>query len=772
MTLAFIADSSGRPIKIGFDEKIAQAHTVTFDVSIPVESLSTGAIAANAFPGFTSPSGTVFTSSYWGASGIKYLKTDDYKKYVAATTASVRDVEVTSWGADVTMFLQLSNGRALYFTWNYEVPNDGQLKIGIVTGLGEGREFRQNGTYYSLWSAKLSNVAPSYNLSDTTNDLFTFGASGFDVYLKYNGVELVRLKEYRHMEAGLVAVQANREHGFRNIGVRYLPPKTVFSIPEAGLIDLRDFGLRDIATTGSIEADSNILAIAEDKQFRVGDRIIVAVGGENGGGLRGTVGVGGSYPNLNYANASEMNADKGRPNFTYAWMRDTGDVKSSYGGKWNQDGRYYLQKVVPKAMLARITAISSDGLNLTLDTSAYAAAIDAHVYLDNISYFAICGEAAVGPAAPDNIKIKLPAGRFAVSGYVSIKGKTGWQVFGQGKTETEVFSPKGCRSATIEAFQSDYTVVRDLHLRGNACNHGYGLDWMGDTVSSFPYGIHFNLSQHCVAQDCRVTDAFMKSVGAAYAHNCWARRVEVVCTEGLQNYVQWLIQWSDSSLGGAEDCSIDSPYLTAGLEMFRSSGVIFRRINTRNATFSSNSSGGNFLFEDCAIAIEANSQMSEPSFSHHNPIININSNIRPPNKDIALGGRIVRQTIAVEGYINSNHDNLIYCVINAENSNITLEGTYPNTENPKGFFSGPDWHRGADPFAGIFVRSAGNNITVHGMRFKGKTDYDADAPYGHGPVHTEGGSCHVISCVMDRPATGKYVTEIGTQTNAHWEGSH
>ena len=120
---------------------------------------------------------------------MKYLKTDDYKKFVATTTIDARDVEVTYWGADITVFLRLSNGRALYFTWNYEVSNDGQLGIGIVTDLSEGREFRQNGSYYSLWKAKLSDVAASYNSSDTNNDHFTFGASGFDIYLKYNDID-------------------------------------------------------------------------------------------------------------------------------------------------------------------------------------------------------------------------------------------------------------------------------------------------------------------------------------------------------------------------------------------------------------------------------------------------------------------------------------------------------------------------------------------------------------------------------------------------------
>src|SRR5208282_2229083 len=121
--------------------------------SIPVESQPTGTVAANAFAGFTNPTGRVFKTNYWGASGIKYLKADDYKQYVVTTTINARDVEVTSWGAVITMFLRLSKGRALYVTWNYEVSKDGQLEIGIVTDLSEGHEFRQNGTYHSLWSA-------------------------------------------------------------------------------------------------------------------------------------------------------------------------------------------------------------------------------------------------------------------------------------------------------------------------------------------------------------------------------------------------------------------------------------------------------------------------------------------------------------------------------------------------------------------------------------------------------------------------------------------
>ena len=179
------------------------------------------------------------------------------------------------------------------------------------------------------------------------------------------------------------------------------------------------------------------------KGFRVGDRIIVEVGGERGGGLRGSVGVGGTYPNLSYANPAAMNADTGQVNRTYGWLRDNGEVFTSWNGAWSQDGRYYLQKVVPKALLAKIIAISRNGRSLTLDANAQVAALDANVYLDNSAYFAICGEVTFGPPAPEQYQDHIARGpvcHFGICIYQS--RRVGWQIVGQGKTATEIFSPK------------------------------------------------------------------------------------------------------------------------------------------------------------------------------------------------------------------------------------------------------------------------------------------------------------------------------------------
>ena len=57
-----------------------------------------------------------------------------------------------------------------------------------------------------------------------------------------------------------------------------------------------------------------------------------------------------------------MNIDTSQANGTYGWLQDTGDVFTSWDGGWAQDGRYYLQKVVPRALLAKIIAISTTEL--------------------------------------------------------------------------------------------------------------------------------------------------------------------------------------------------------------------------------------------------------------------------------------------------------------------------------------------------------------------------------------------------------------------------
>src|SRR6516165_3360460 len=63
--------------------------------------------------------------------------------------------------------------------------------------------------------------------------------------------------------------------------------------------------LKDLSTTGSISSGSNQLTLKSNPGFHVGDQIIIEIGTETGQGQRATVGVGGTWPALNYADAAE-----------------------------------------------------------------------------------------------------------------------------------------------------------------------------------------------------------------------------------------------------------------------------------------------------------------------------------------------------------------------------------------------------------------------------------------------------------------------------------
>ena len=186
-------------------------------------------------------------------------------------------------------------------------------------------------------------------------------------------------------------------------------------------------------------------------------------------------------------------------------------------------------------------------------------------------------------------------------------------------------------------------------------------------------------------QDLRVTDVFQKAVGADWCTDTWAYRVETVLTEGQARYLQWQFQWASSTGGGAVDCSVDSPVLTAGFEAFLSSGVSFIRSEGRNATMSMNSAG-DFLIQDANLQFDANTWVSSLQFSKFNPIININSNFSQNDPLMALGGRIENVTMIQDGYISATGDTLKGIVIGPNNPNVSIIG---------GSYTAPDYKAGS-----------------------------------------------------------------------------
>src|SRR5207244_2449306 len=182
------------------------------------------------------------------------------------------------------------DGKAIYFYHNGEVSPAGHMEIGIVTNLAEGVGFRYTGgNFYTIYSGNFQNV-PGYDRMNTQGAYFTFGVHGFDIYAKFNGVEFARFQDYRHMASGRVALQANNSYGFRDITVRHFASQPLYSNYVQHVLDLRDFDLRDVQTTGSISQDSTRLTVQQGVNFKVGDYVIVETDS-----VPGTRGVGGTW---------------------------------------------------------------------------------------------------------------------------------------------------------------------------------------------------------------------------------------------------------------------------------------------------------------------------------------------------------------------------------------------------------------------------------------------------------------------------------------------
>ncbi len=662
-----------------------------------------------------------------------------------------RDIEVETPSSFGLVLLRLTeDGSAVYF---FEDTNN-DLQIGIIKHYIERQELWLPedgfGIMHQLYSIPLSKLP---GLGDTTKaDKFIFGVSGFDTYAKYNGVEFARFKDYRHVKTGRAAIQVRDTDQSRKITVRNLAAATLFSNPDATIIDMRDWGLQAWLTTGSISASTNQLMLLSNPGFKAGDGVIVETGGETGKGAYGTIGVGGYWPGFTYPSLKAMQADTSRPNGSFAAV-PSGEVYVSWNGSWGKDGRYYFQKVSPWALVAKVTAVSEDGRTLTLDKAASVTSTDAKVYYDNTPVFDRIGRDQTAYVAP-SVTISVPPGDFALGDGFAISRKPGWTLAGAGQNLTHFFAPKGA-NAFIAWSQSPNGIVRDLHLENSFGDTGYRLG--GNFSGWFPSGLEFQSSDNSVAQDIRTSNIWFKAVGAAYSQNVWAYRIHNYLTVPMRSYLQWQYQWSDSRNGGCIDCTLDSAYLTAGYEGFRSDGIQFIRPVSVNGAFAMNTAG-NFLIQDAHITIKPMSQFGgdDLSWHHLNPLININSNLDPSSALNSLGGRIVNLTLIQESYVNDRNDTLKSIVVNARNPNIIIQGGYIQT---------PDYKGPSEIYAGSGVISTAQNVKVDGLRVVGGGIGNRGYPGAN--IYLAHGT--LKSCVADM-----WKVDVGTvincMTNAQFTG--
>lgn len=657
------------------------------DASIDVAAHATGATTANEFTGFASPVGSVATSTNWTSpsASLKYLFGDDWKNFIVKSTGEARDVELTTWVANGIVFLRLSDdGDAIFFAHNNGGTN-GILEIGVVTGKQEGLGMRSggDGTYRVLYSnSNLVGTVSGYSKTDTEGDTFTFGASGFDVYAEFNGVEFWRLNSICWpMNRGKVAVQGNTGFGFRNITLDWQAEAALYSYPASNHYDARDFGVIAGATTGSIIAGNNTLTVAADIGFAVGQQVIVAIGGESGAGARGTKGVGGTWPALSYADATARAADSSQASGTYAWQVDTGNVYRWSGGVWTQQTIYYIAKAIPRALVATITGIA--GLDLTLDTNATVSATNAEVTIDAhpVLYSALEDtDADVLALAPAVAEFVCPPGTIRSSDAIIVR-RAGWTFRGVHRDTSIIESPEGSRSVAIGGVGQDGIRLRDFHLKGNARLDGFGLDFEGGVTetnvaqgTAYPYGAYLEQSDGSSIQFVTATDCFQKGVGLSVCDGSWASDFEIVHTTGLATYLQWQAQAANCTGGGMIRGVITSAKLQAGLEVFACTGTVMQDIDLTNATCARNSAN-NCDCSGITVTIEAGSQIDETSFSSSNPIWNDNDNIGGSGS-VTDGGDLTDFSIIQEGYIDGVSKVLPAIIVNVDNPGVTISAGY------------------------------------------------------------------------------------------------
>lgn len=408
------------------------------------------------------------------------------------------------------------------------------------------------------------------------------------------------------------------------------PGTAVVTADDRTVITAESLGLKAIETRGAIEVGTNELTVVSAAGFAVNDAILVEPGDGTGVGLRGTVGVGGTWPALSYANAAAMNADTTKPQNTFAYLEDTKKVYRYTAGwiEWSAT-IYYWNLVLPLAIRTTITAI--DGNVLTLAQTASATVTNARVFFDNAPRANVVGNGFVSNAIGNDKVITFGAGTYAFGDrWIFTKHNNIWFKGNgpDGDNKTVWLAPHGVPSISLQISGDCLApTVTGIRLIGNNTHTGSmpptpvsgtssgtywtdALDIAGSTVRGF--------FQDCAAENCsRVLDV----VGQSF----WARRVHTFHV-GQLSYFQWAFNWADSYRGGAIDCSATNEILMASCETFRGRETRFYRFVGHNALVSNNTAG-DFLWRDCELTFDP--QGAEPPYQllQGTPMMSINANV-------------------------------------------------------------------------------------------------------------------------------------------------
>lgn len=720
--------------------------------TIPVQATSAGAITANQFTGWTHGAGSIFTRNQWGAN-VKYFETTT--DAAIQTSAISRDHEVTFFASIGRVYLRVGDGKAFLFETNIEAG--GGWRVAAVSF--------NAASYYDTEIATLGSGTPSgLNTSSTASDTYTFGVSGVDVYVKWNGVEQWREKQIFQNKPGRVALKCvgASTYGFRSVSVSFSQSAAIYSTPEFDILDVRDFGLKQLTAVGSMTAASTTLTLTSNPGFAIGDKIIVATGGESGGGLYGSRGVGGQWPTLTYANATAMNADTSQVTNKCAGLLDTGIVYAWNGSAWVQfkSNPSYHQKLQPRALRATITNVS--GTTLTLDTAAVVSTTSANVYFDNTDLYtsALGGDQTSYSPYVDDLTIEFPAGNFAVAspanvGLLNLTSQTdGWTFRGQGMSQSILFSPPGVTTLRLSIGNVTGGTIQNLGFKSNQRWDGGCIGLVNATTDQPEQGglatFEWELSPGATASDCRFTNM---THGFNTTGGCLGENLDFVEETGHMEYIGWNCYASDCEAITYRNITMSGPAIFGGFEFFRCDDSTIDGLTSTNARHALNTAT-NVSYLNCNCTVEEGCADDARSwyFIQGEPLITIATNIGGSGSNVLFDDF----TITVEGPIKVSTNYDMRCiVVDGSLSDVTISGNFPTKPNTLGLI---DLYAGYDATA-IDISSAITGTTISGVRVKGgsaTTD-----------ISTANATSVVENCVADSISTGG--TTSGNITNAAYE---
>lgn len=506
----------------------------------------------------------------------------------------------------------------------------------------------------------------------------------------------------------------------------------------ASTVDLvASAGWSTFKTTGSMTASSNQLTVADASGLAIGNKIIVATGGEAGAGAWGTVGVGGTNPSLKYATTTAMNADTSQAGGTLCWVEADGYLRQWNGSSWAAlrnptADDFYFVRAMPKALVTTIT--NKVGNVLTLAASAVVNTTNANVYFDNDglanAYFSRYS------GAPDNKKYTIPAGEYAFSATQTLQQIRNCYFQGAGATSTILFSPDGVQGIYFTVSECHRCVFRDFGIRGNHKLNSWGIIFPSQTwyARQYPRGIHATSCRDTLYMDLRsdetMNDAFLFSQSSddSVMKNLFCRLVAPI-----RQYLQWTMNTSDNAYCMLIDCEVDSDYMVTAFECFRSFGAMMIRFVGRNASTSSNTSGGCY-FDSPQVTLEQGAQygydaaMSALNQNWHplRVILDFNTNIGNTSGgiglDLASNGFLLKDpVVTMEGYLDVSAQ--------TRSKFIIVAPGYEGSAIIDGTITTPTKGAGIDTYG---VACDGDSVTVSGTRFIGFTGGSDRAVYFSG----------------------------------------